>query len=156
MRGIKKLAVIGLIASLWGVVVLAQPRVEQAEIRLTNNQTNSVTWNVTGRIMEIRVIGSQTNGVLLATGAATGTVTVVATPVFDTDATATTLFTATMTNANVTARTRVLPTANTGAALSDLTVAEPYLSVGDSVKFQVVQEASGLTNVQWKCLMTID
>jgi len=156
MRGQKTAIGICGLAALCVGAALAQPRYESAEVKLTNNQTNSVTLNPQGRIVEVLVLGSQTNGVTLSTGAATGTVTVVSTPAVNSGLTATTLFTATMTNNTVTARTRIVPTANTGAALSTLTVAEPHLNVGDPVVFQVVQAASGLTNVSWKCWLKVE
>lgn len=155
MRGLKLFCACGLAASLCSAAV-AQPRYESAVIKLTNTSTNTVTLNPQGRILSVMVLGAQTNGVTMATGAATGTVTVISTPAVDSGLTATTLFTSTMTNATLTASPRFAPTDAAGTALTTLTVKEPHVNVGDPIVFQVIQAASGLTNVTWKCWLKIE
>lgn len=134
--------------SLTACAVMAAPRYIPFEVSIGTNATAEVT--------DSRPVNGIIDTVYLDAppAAFTGLVSVVAAPTVSTNLTAVTLYTNAALIATATALPRIVPTDNEGAALSSLTVAEPYLCLGDTVTFSVTQ-ASAQTGLTFKCWIKV-
>jgi len=138
--------------------VYAGPRYyEFTRITLTNTATNTAVLNPKGAIDAVYVMAPTTGGVTLAAASVTSTVTVVSAPNVGSGLSSTTLFTdAAVTNFTVSSHPRFAPTDNTGAALSSLTVFEPFLNVGDPITLTVIQTGTAQTSVLYRVFIKVN
>lgn len=116
----------------------------------------SIGTNATATVTDTEYFRGKVSEIYVQVPAAsTGVVTVVSTPNVGSGLTPTVLYTNAALTANAVSRTRVTQHDNTGANLSSLSVAEPFLCVGDPVVFSVTQ-TSALTGVVYKAWIKLE
>lgn len=147
----RKLALMAGVLMGLACVVQAGPQYVALEARIGTNATATVTDSVNpiGRIIEILIQAP-------SRAACTNSMSISCSPNVGSNITATVLYTnATMSAADV-VRPRIVPDDNTGAALSSLTVAEPFLCNGDPITLSVTQTPTTVTGVVFKVWLKIE
>ena len=146
----RKLTLIALAAMAACATVQAEPRYVELRCDVATNAAFAIDSEaVSGRVLEILIQGPSQAGV-------TANVSVVMIPFHGSNMVATVLATNETLTASQLFRPRIVPTGTSGSALSSLTVAEPVLCVGDTMRFLVTQTSAQVTTVVFKAWAKIE
>lgn len=146
----RKLTIYALAALAACAGVRAEPRYVELRCDVaTNAAVATDSEAASGYVREILIQGPSQAGV-------TANVSVVAIPFCGSNMVATVLATNEALTAAQLFRPRIVPTGTSGSALSSLTVAEPVLCVGDTLRFRVAQTSAQVTTVVFKAWVKID